>query len=256
MKLTIDLKTEEGLEYIKKCKKEGKTLSIVAAELKTTTNTVRDKLKRHHNVLWSELPPKSKQCIDGIINEKGGLSYIIQKKNEGYTKQKIADELGYSVSGINFYLQRRGVRWMDIGYKKKVGSIYTFDEEKEIIQKVTDLINQGFTSMEICEELGIHDTTIRNIFRTYKIPYKPIKRWERDRLCNIKKTSIKRSKIHNRTGFYRVRLLENGRFVYTTSDGVRYYSNNIIDLRSKVVDAGLDWIIVNKELANHTLGIF
>lgn len=251
--MNIDLKTKEGLEYIIEQKKEGKTLSMVAAELKTTANTVRDKLKKHHNVLWSELPP-IKQYSEDIINEKGGLSYIIQKKNDGYTKQKIAEEIGYTaVTTIDNYLQKHEVRWMDIGHKRTVRSTYTFDEEKEIIQKVTDLINQGFTSMEISEELGIHNTTIRNIFRKHKIPYKPIKPWERDKLCDIKKTNINRSKTYNRTGFYRVRLLGHGTFVYTTPDGVQYYSKNILDLRSKVVDAGLDWIIVNRKLANHTL---
>ena len=115
-------------------------------------------------------------------------------------------------------------------------------------------MNQSFTSMEISEKLGINNNVIRNIFRKHKISYKPIKQWERDKLCDAKKTSINRSKTKSRTGFYRVHLLENGTYVYTAPDGVHYYSKNIRELRARVVEAGCDWIIVNKELANHTLG--
>ena len=256
-----DLKTEDALEYIKQLKKEGHSLNQVATKLKVGTGKVRYYLEKYHSTCWTDLPPQGSfknESAELTINKKGGLSYIIQKKNQGYTQIQIANECGYkSVGPINTYLQKRGVYWRDIGKKKRAYNCRTKEEEWRLIEQINSLIEKKYTAGEIYDELNMAPYQVHYIFRKNKISFRPIKDYERDAkekdFCKTKKRYIQTSKRTNKTGFYRVSLMKNGLYRYRVNDNESYYHEDIIELRNEVIDKGLDWVVVNPELADKTL---
>jgi hypothetical protein len=174
-------------------------------------------------------------------------------KNAGNTKKKIAEDCGFKTTKtIDTYLRGKGVTWKSIGNVATLNS-YSDDYEFDLINRVNELIVDNYTASEISDELGVPIRTIMYIFRKNRISFKPIKKHEKRKLVDGKERNIMRSKKVNKTGFYRVKVDKNG-FIYSCN-GDNYYSKDIDELKRKVLDAGLEWIVVDEDKANKTLGL-
>lgn len=156
-----------GLDYIKKARFEGKTQRETAEELGYNSHKVISNYLKKYNIVWSDLPCEHEPVsINKLIYDRGGLSYIINMKNQGYTLKDIANDLGYkSIVPLNEYFKRNNIIWKNLGFNKTSSSNRVVSNDKAIIDEVKILLDDGYTLKEILDVLGLNHPYVNNVFR-------------------------------------------------------------------------------------------
>jgi hypothetical protein len=169
-----------GLKFIKQQRLEGKTQKETAKELGYNTKAIYNYLKKR-GLTWSELPgPNRVRNINKLICDKGGLSYIIKMKNQGYTLKDISEDLGYKSSvSLKEYLKRNNIIWKNIGHNKTSAN-RVINNDKEIIRKVEELLDEGCELSEIIKYLDIPHPYLNDVFRRNGLSLKKISYMEHE----------------------------------------------------------------------------
>lgn len=156
-----------GLDFIKKSRLDGKTQRETAEELGYTNPKIIYNYLKKYDLTWSDLPGgEDVKNINTLIYDKGGLSYIIKMKNQGYTLKDIAEDLGYKSSvPLTEYFKRNNIIWKNIGYNKTSSSNRVISNDKVIINEVEELLDDGYALNDIIKTLGIPHPYLNDVFR-------------------------------------------------------------------------------------------
>jgi len=156
-----------GLEFIKQSRAEGKTQRETAEELGYSNPKIIYNYLKKYDLTWSELPCNEEvRNINQLIYDKGGLSYIIRMKNQGYTLKDIGEDLGYKSSvPLTEYFKRNNIIWKNLGYNKTSSSNRVISNDKVIIDDVERLLGDGYSLSEVIKCLGVPHPYLNEVFR-------------------------------------------------------------------------------------------
>lgn len=156
-----------GLDYLKKARLTGKTQRETAEELGYDNPKIIYNYLKKYDIVWSDLPCEQEHVtINKLIYDRGGLSYIISMKNQGYTLNDIAHDLGYKSSvPLTEYFKRNNIIWKNLGFNKTSSSNRVVSNDKAIISEVKLLLDEGYTLNQILNELNLNHPYLNNVFR-------------------------------------------------------------------------------------------
>lgn len=110
----IRLKEYGGETYLRSLARKGFTAQEVKKKFDLNTDEFTKLCKQEIGKTYSELAKNTSRINRKVnqINEKGGLDYLLQCKQEGKTVKDIQIEMGLaSPSSIYRFLTKNGYRW-------------------------------------------------------------------------------------------------------------------------------------------------
>ena len=144
-----------GLDFLRKCIKEGKTQEAVAKEIGIASTSLESYLKtRGYN--WTKLKEEVTGNKQYSIDDLGGLDFLRKCIKEGKTKKEITEELGLNNnSSVAYYLNKRGYTWTT--FKKEVlgSEHYSIIDDFGGLDFLRKRIKEGKTKEDVAEELDI-----------------------------------------------------------------------------------------------------
>ena len=109
-----------GLDFLRKCIKEGKSQNAVAKEIGITRTTLQYYIK-NRGYSWAKLKEEATGKKQYSIDDLGGLDFLRKYIKEGKTKKDISAEFKISVSTIDRYLKKRGYNWSQLKKELNMG---------------------------------------------------------------------------------------------------------------------------------------
>ena len=110
----IRLKEYGGEKYLRSLARKGYTAQEVKKKFDLNTDDFTKLCKQEIGKTYSELAKNTSRINRKVnqINERGGLDYLLQCKQEGKTVKDIQIEMGLaSPSSIYRFLTKNGYRW-------------------------------------------------------------------------------------------------------------------------------------------------
>lgn len=156
---TSKLEKYGGLDYLYGAVEMGKTQEDVAKELGISVGAIVSYL-HVRGESWISLRKKvTRRKKYGIIDDMGGLNFIINCIKDGKTQEDVAKELGLSVGNLFTYLKYEGTSWSKL--KKEVtGNKWQFIEDRGGLDFIINGIKNEKTADEVATDLGIGHSTL------------------------------------------------------------------------------------------------
>lgn len=156
---TSKLEDFGGLDYLYDAVNRGKTLDDVSKESGMSVGAIVSYLN-NRGESWITLRKKANRKQKyGIIDEYGGLDFIIKCIKEGKTQEKVSKELGLTVGNLFTYLKYEGTSWSKLK-NEVIGNKWQFIEDRGGLDFIIGGIKNGKTADEVATDLGIGHSTL------------------------------------------------------------------------------------------------
>lgn len=153
-----------GLWFLKIMAQSNFTATKTSEYTGIPRTTINDYL-RNRGYTWKKLKEEvtgSKQY--SIIDEYGGLNFLINAIKEGKTQKDLAKEIGITVPTIAYFLNARGYNWAKLKEEVTGNKRYTIDDYGGL-DFIIKCIKEGKTQSDIAKECKIATKTIRKYLR-------------------------------------------------------------------------------------------
>ena len=156
---TSKLEKYGGLDYLYDAIERGKTQEDVSRELDMSVGAIISYLNARDES-WITLRKKAtRRQKYGIIDERGGLNFIIDCIKDKKTQEEIANELGLTTGNIFTYLKYEGTSWSKLKKETNRNKWQNIDSQGGL-NFIINGINDGKNADEIAKELGIGHSTL------------------------------------------------------------------------------------------------
>lgn len=131
---------------------------------------------RYRGYTWKSLKEKvtgNKQY--SILDEYGGMNFLINSIKEGKTQKEVAKEIGITVPTISYFLSARGYTWAKLKEEVTGNKRYTIDELGGL-EFLRECIRDGKTQNDIAKENKIAAKTIRKYLKNNAYTWPELKK--------------------------------------------------------------------------------
>ena len=166
-----------GLDFLRKCIKEGKTKKEITKELGLNNNSSVAYYLNKRGYTWTEF---KKEVLGNehysVIDDFGGLDFLRKCIKNGKSKEQVADELDITVGAISYYLDKRKYTWA------KLKNEMLGDERRSIIDDfgglefLKECIKDGKSQKDVVEETKTSPATIQRYLKKHGYTWTQLKK--------------------------------------------------------------------------------
>lgn len=156
-----------GFTKLYRLARENKTLKDASLELEVPQNYIKEYLKEQGISSWKELVKQSRGFKHSVIDENGGILFIIDQLVNGYSIKNIAENLNVTTEFINNYLASKGINSQQINRYISKWAIELELKNFGGVNYIKNNLELGLSMNEISEECKIPKYKLSEYLKKY-----------------------------------------------------------------------------------------